>query len=83
MPFETMRHSMDAFATLVKVLLGETAVAPRKLECMAERGAPLCILGLDVSIMREGIQCRPRSADAFCLKQLRALFVMCAPGLTK
>ncbi len=60
MPFETMRHSMDAFATLVKVLLGETAVAPRKLECMAERGAPLCILGLDVSIMREGMQCRPR-----------------------
>ena len=60
MPFETVRHSMDAFATLVKALLGETAMAPRKLECMAERGAPLCILGLDIRITREGMQCKPR-----------------------
>ena len=41
----TMSQGMDIFARLVLLLLGETAVADRKLEC----GSSLTILGVDVS----------------------------------
>ena len=40
-----MSHSMQIFARLVRLLLGETAIAEHKLEC----GLELVILGVKVS----------------------------------
>ena len=55
-PKKCMKEAMEDFAELVRLVLGDSSVSPTKLEC----GVPLCILGLDVSIDREGMQCKPR-----------------------
>jgi len=46
---------MNAFAELVRLLLGSSAIAERKLES----GSPLCILGVDVLLSSAGMQCSP------------------------
>lgn len=46
---------MHCFARLVRVLMGATAIAKRKLEC----GRSLCVLGVDVSLSNLGYTCRP------------------------
>ncbi len=52
---ECLQHAMNAFAEMVRLLLGADAVSDRKLEC----GMPLCILGLIIEITAEGMSCRP------------------------
>ena len=43
-----MEHSMHIFARLVRMLLGETSIAERKLEC----GLELVVLGVLVALVR-------------------------------
>ena len=52
---ECARHAMLSFARLVRILLGESAVAEAKLEC----GNPLPVLGLSVSLDPSGMTCVP------------------------
>ncbi len=61
-----MEHSMNIFARLVRLLLGETAIAQQKLEC----GHELVILGVQAAlplIMRVVRMCflRPRLLRRF------------------
>ena len=55
---DTVKHAMGIVARLVRALLGETAVAPRKLEC----GRALVILGLSVRADWHGFHCTPDEA---------------------
>ena len=62
---QTLEHAMQCFARLVRVLLGQSALAEKKLEC----GLSLCILGVDVSLSSFGVTCRPakdKVAHSFC-----------------
>ena len=55
-----VEHSMNCFARLVRMLLGQGAVANRKLEC----GVGLTILGVDVEMDCIGYKCRPSKLKA-------------------
>ena len=55
-----VKHSMECFARLVRLLLGHGAVADRKLEC----GPSLTILGVDVEMDMSGYRCRPANGKA-------------------
>ena len=57
---ETVEHAMQCFARLVRVLMGATAIADRKLEC----GRTLCVLGVDLSLSVKGYTCRPSKDKA-------------------
>ena len=48
-----VEHSMKCFARLVRLLLGQTAIAQRKLEC----GAGLTILGVEIEMDDLGYKC--------------------------
>lgn len=50
-----VKHAMDCFAELVRLMLGSTAVSDKKLGF----GNPLCILGLVVQISPDGLKCAP------------------------
>ena len=52
---ECAQHSMMAFARLVRLLLGPTAISEHKLSC----GMPLVILGLTIDINQYGVRCWP------------------------
>ena len=52
----TMEHALQCLARLIRVLLGPTAVAEKKLAC----GAHLDVLGVDIKMSRRGYTCRPR-----------------------
>ena len=54
----TVQHAMGVVARLIRALLGETAVAPKKLEC----GKALVILGLSVRADWRGFHCTPDEA---------------------
>ena len=68
---EVAEHSMMCFARLVRALLGEEAVAPRKLEA----GNPLVILGLRVTTSPSGatVQVDTKKADEWTKKLTTAL----------
>ena len=55
---ETIAHAKDCFATVVRALLGEAAIAAHKLE----HGLSLTILGLDMEATVTGVNCRPSQA---------------------
>ena len=55
---ETIAHAKDCFATVVRALLGEAAIAAHKLE----HGLSLTILGLDMEATDTGVNCRPSQA---------------------
>ena len=52
---QSLESALDALARLVRVLLGSDAVAASKLEC----GPGLSVLGVDITMCREGFQLRP------------------------
>ena len=52
---ETVDHALWCFARLVKLLLGDDAIAQKKLDF----GPQLCILGVDIQMSQKGFQCRP------------------------
>ena len=49
------REAMMVFARLVKCLLGDDAIADKKLDC----GAPLTVLGVTIHIKDEGLHLIP------------------------
>ena len=50
-----MEHAVGCIARLVRVMLGPTAIASRKLAW----GRNLCILGVDMLVSRVSCRCRP------------------------
>ena len=52
---QSLESALDALARLVRVLLGSDAVAASKLECVPG----LSVLGVDITMCREGFQLRP------------------------
>ena len=52
---DSMKHAMLCFARLVRVLLGVSAIADKKLAC----GLSLGILGVDIALSAHGFTCRP------------------------
>ena len=55
---ETIGHAKECFAKLVRLLLGESAIAEHKLE----HGPALIVLGLDLNATSGGVNCRPSQA---------------------
>ena len=55
-----MQHAMTCFARLVRALLGEGAIAERKLEC----GATLVVLGISVTLGDDGFSLAPAKEKA-------------------
>ena len=53
---ETMEHGLQCLARLIRVLLGPTAVADKKLAC----GTRLDVLGIDIKMSKRGYKCRPK-----------------------
>jgi hypothetical protein len=64
---DTVEHGLGCFARLVKLLLGDDAIAEEKIAC----GASLTLLGVDVALGDIGFNCKP-SAD----KVSRWLFII-------
>ena len=56
----TTEHALQCLARLLRVLLGPTAVAEKKLAC----GSHLDVLGVDIKMSRRGYTCRPRTKGA-------------------
>ena len=75
---ETVEHAMLCMARLIRAMLGETAVAARKLEC----GLVLTVLGVDLSLNTIGYQCRPSEEKVTkWIHQLReSILTMCLPA---
>ena len=73
---QTMQHAMGCFARLVRVLLGSSALADRKLAC----GTSLCILGVDVMLSTHGVTCRP-SKDKVTVSLLHTQHLLSVPVL--
>ena len=46
---ETMEHGLQCLARLIRVLLGQTAVADNKLAC----GRSLCVLGVSCCVFKQ------------------------------
>ena len=57
---QTMRHSLQCLARLIRVLLGPTAVAEKKLAY----GTKLDILGVDIKMSKRGYKCKPKRSKA-------------------
>ena len=55
-----MEHAMNCFARVVRVLLGKSAIADRKLEC----GCELVVLGVQMASTHQGFWCRPAKEKA-------------------
>ena len=55
-----MQHAMTCFARLVRALLGEGAIAARRLEC----GATLVVLGISVTLADDGFSPAPAKEKA-------------------
>ena len=65
---ENVQQSMEIFARLVRVCLGSSAIAQRKLQ----HGNPLTILGVDVEINQQGSGNYTRTITVFlCASLLR------------
>ena len=61
---ETVQHAMNCFARFVRLLLGTSAIADRKVEC----GASLVVLGVQVDLGHSGFRMRPaREKAAKCV----------------
>ena len=69
---ETLEHALNCTARLIRVLLGPTAVADKKLEFSKRR---LDILGVTIKLSRRGFSCRPtkRKVAKWCDSLQRAL----------
>ena len=63
---DTLQHGMKCFTQLVRLLLGEEAVADHKSEC----GQTLVVLGVEIAASFEGISCRPAPEKAVKWVQL-------------
>ena len=64
---ETVAHAMGCFARLVRLLLGSSAIADRKLEY----GATLVVLGVEVSPLADGFLMRPaKDKKAKCIRAI-------------
>ena len=58
-----LKHSMHCHARLVRAILGEDAIADRKLEC----GPGLAVLGIQMSVSWDGYRCpSPPRPDRSC-----------------
>ena len=55
-----MKHALQCVARLVRALLGQSAIAEKKLAC----GKKLDILGIMVDLSRNGFKCRPTQQKA-------------------
>ena len=55
-----LQHAMECFARLIRLLLGSSSIAPRKLEC----GANLIVLGVHIESFHSGYRCRPAREKA-------------------
>ena len=55
-----LEHAMKSFARLIRVLLGPSSIAPKKLEC----GPSLVVLGVHIELMKSGYRCRPAREKA-------------------
>ena len=53
-----MQHALDCLARLIRLLLGQTAVAEKKLA----GGARLDVLGVDIKMSKRGYKCKPTKA---------------------
>ena len=53
-----MKHALDCLARLIRVLLGQSAVAEKKLAC----GTRLDVLGVDIKMSKRGYKCKPTKA---------------------
>ena len=63
-----LEHSMQCFARLVRLLLGHSAIANKKLEC----GKVLTILGVEIVMDGTGYRCRPAAEKAMkCVSVMR------------
>ena len=51
-----MEHALQCLARLIRLLLGPTAVADKKLAC----GTRLDVLGVDIKMSKKGFKCRPK-----------------------
>ena len=69
---ETLEHALNCTARLIRVLLGPTAVADKKLEFGKKR---LDILGVTIKLSRRGFSCRPtkRKVAKWCDSLQKAL----------
>ena len=50
-----MEHALQCLARLIRLLLGPTAVADKKLAC----GTRLDVLGVDIKMSKKDFKCRP------------------------
>ena len=70
---ETMQHALDCLARLIRLLLGPSAVADKKLEC----GTRLDVLGVDIKMSKRGYKCKPTKAKVqkwvCCVKQFSSI----------
>ena len=55
-----MKHALQCVARLVRALLGQSAIAEKKLAC----GKKLDILGIMVDLSSNGFKCRPTQQKA-------------------
>ena len=55
-----MKHALQCVARLVRALLGQGAIAEKKLAC----GKKLDILGIMVDLSSNGFKCRPTQQKA-------------------
>ena len=74
---ETVAHAMGCFARLVRLLLGPSSIADRKLEY----GATLVVLGVQVSPLEAGFRMLPAKAKA--LKCQRTIEAALASGVLR
>ena len=52
---KTMKHALECLARLVRILMGQTAIAERKMAC----GSRLDVLGVNIKMSRRGYKCKP------------------------
>lgn len=65
---ESIAHATSCVVRLVRLCLGPNAVADRKVEW----GPSLTILGIELSLSKEGYQCRlSRNRAEKCIKTMR------------
>jgi hypothetical protein len=55
---DTVEHALGCFTRIVRLLLGESALASHKVSC----GSGLCVLGVDLAIYSAGFVARPSAA---------------------
>ena len=70
----TMEHAMQCLARLVRLLLGATAIANRKLEC----GLSLVVLGVQIKLSQQGAAMMPDRAKVVkCLATIELALKTC------